>query len=65
MPKDIISLADWSPQELRGMLARAQELVLEIQKKETEKMKKIESKKRRNMRKKKEKKNNKEEENKK
>ena len=26
MPKDFISLADWSPQELRGMLARAQEL---------------------------------------
>ena len=22
MPKDFISLADWSPQELRGMLAR-------------------------------------------
>ena len=26
MPKDFISLADWSSQELRGMLARAQEL---------------------------------------
>ena len=26
MPKDFLSLADWSPQELRGMLARAREL---------------------------------------
>ena len=26
MPKDFISRADWAPQELRGMLARAQEL---------------------------------------
>jgi len=26
MPKDFISLADWSPQDLRGMLARAREL---------------------------------------
>ena len=26
MPKDFISLADWAPEDLRGMLVRAREL---------------------------------------